>query len=116
MSEPKELLMPPANLMKEWYDECRASEKPLHWPLFSVLKAAQWGADQQLEACCDWVEKNDMLKRAHHDLRAHCRPKPPSLKQQALQALETADIGYSVTLTPAEGSMVRRALEALPDE
>ena len=56
----------------------------------------------------------------HHDLLERARaaltePKPPSLKEQALMALEDGDLGPGASLTPAEVCIIRRALEALPD-
>jgi hypothetical protein len=53
---------------------------------YLCTQAAQWGADQELEACCEWLAK----KQGHsgtllfNALRAARRPKPPSLKEQAL--------------------------------
>ena len=56
----------------------------------------------------------------HHDLLERARaaltePKPPSLKEQALMALEDGDIGPGASLTPVEVCIIRRALEALDD-
>ncbi len=53
-------------------------------------RAAQWGADQELEACCEWLEQQTLC--GHQDLlrsfRAARRPKPPSLKERALKGLD----------------------------
>jgi len=73
--------------------------------------AAQWGADWELEACCetlrvDWGA-SDVIKY----LRAARRPKTPSLKEQALDELTSAERLY-----PADWSTIRRALEALPND
>ena len=48
--------------------------------------AVQWGADLELEACAEWlgplgIKGGDTLRRAR-------RPKPPSLKEQALAVLD----------------------------
>jgi hypothetical protein len=67
--------------------------------------AAQWGADQELEACCALLEQKGVP--AWSLLRLHRRPKPPSLKEQALKALEDDDIDVY---------LIRRALEALPND
>jgi hypothetical protein len=119
MSEPKELLMPPDLLIKEWQRqwETLTSEKQT-WERFMIAKAAQWGADKELGACYVWLKDVvcDDPQDTARALLAHRRPKPPSLKEQALEALKTADIGYSLILNKAEGSIVRLALEALPDE
>ena len=80
--------------------------------------AAQWGADQELEACCktlediwdnkDLVTLSDVLR----GLRAARRPKPPSLKEEALEqlrSLQQCGAGHR------DIDKIRRALEALPE-
>ena len=71
--------------------------------------AAQWAADQELEACCKCV--SDYWGHDPDHLRDFRRPKPPSLKEQALEAAR-------IELNPDDknGSLIIRALEALPDE
>jgi hypothetical protein len=73
-----------------------------------ATKAARWGADQELEACCQ------ELPGLANFLRAARRPKQPTLKEQALQRLESLEkladaMGYNSDDT------IRRALEALDD-
>ena len=75
--------------------------------LFTMI--AQWGADQELEACCEWLFQ-DGYDVTSARLRAARRPKPPSLKEQALDELVAAERLY-----PADWSTIRRALEALDD-
>jgi hypothetical protein len=70
--------------------------------------AAQWGADQELEACCalmdDWgLEESD--------LRAARRLEPPSLKEQALEVLGHVQKGWG--LAEVDLDTIRRALEGL---
>ena len=83
--------------------------------------AAQWGADQELEACCEWLERNYNYPRADHPLRTARRPKPPTptLKEQALAILATAggpDYPTQMTvLNTDQHILIRRALEALPN-
>ena len=75
--------------------------------------AAQWAADQELEACCKCV--SDYWGHDPDHLRDFRRPKPPSLKQEAWKLLE--DYGTNgVRLTHEQCSNIRRALEALPDD
>jgi len=52
----------------------------------AITKASQWGADQELEACCQWLRSKDILEPAIDALRAARRPKTPRLKEQALEA------------------------------
>jgi hypothetical protein len=46
--------------------------------------AARWGADQELEACYEWLEDWDEPDSYAVPMRAARRPNPPSLKEQAL--------------------------------
>jgi len=75
-------------------------------------KAAQWGADQELEACCALMELSD--SNARDFLQSARRPKPPSLKEQALTALEGYMTGKTI-LTKDSLDTIRRALEQLDD-
>jgi hypothetical protein len=82
-------------------------------------EVVQWGADQELEACLKWLTEqtcfhpeSDLIK----DLRAARRPKPPSLKEQALAALDDAIMrGDCITISDALPT-IRRALEQLPND
>jgi hypothetical protein len=85
--------------------------------------AARWGADQELEACCEWTA----IVGGAEALRAARRPKPPSLKEQALGALSRADkdaltnpltgelVALRTILSKEQSDTIRRALEALDD-
>jgi hypothetical protein len=83
--------------------------------------AAQWGADQELEACCEWLWRDLdayelVASRAvylDHNLRASRRPKPSSLKEQALH--ELADVYDRDKIDDTTCDTIRRALEALDD-
>ena len=76
-------------------------------------EAARWGADQELEACCDVLK--DWGSCLSPDLRA-ARRKPPSLKEQALQALAHLENGAHCSMDTTESAhYIRRALEQLDD-
>jgi hypothetical protein len=87
--------------------------------------AAQWGADQELEACCEWLHEELKLTLLTLDvgLRDARRPNPPSLKEQALDALgpeplpETGPTGDTIlNMSSIERHRtIRRALEQLDD-
>ena len=84
-----------------------------------ATRAAQWGADQELEACCEEIIRifDDEKIVSVHDfiqhLRAARRPKPPSLKEQALDELHISfDRGY---LKKEAADTIRHALEQLDD-
>jgi hypothetical protein len=81
-----------------------------------TTQAARWGADQELEACCEWLSQWRCMfgdNRPQVGLRAARRPKPPSLKEQALEALKDIECEYVIGATT---STIRRALEALPND
>ena len=87
----------------------------------TVTELAQQIADQELEACCAWI-LNYCPWDADH-LRAARRPKPPSLKKQALAALGEMSIEPCLingvdanAAVRAKYDTIRRALEALPDD
>jgi len=104
------LITPPPELIAQWIQEWVNIHGPDNEGIdYVVAKAAQWGADQELEACCalmdDWgLEESD--------LRAARRPKPPSLKWRALQAWAAVETGTDDQTAMA---VIRRALEALPE-
>ena len=79
---------------------------------YITLCAAQWGADQELEACLKHLFQRGFSDADILCLRATRRPKPPSLKEQALAALEVIPklVGFE-----SERDAIRRALEALDD-
>ena len=72
-----------------------------------ILEAFAAGADQEFEACCAEVSwfTADILRAAR-------RPKPPSLKEQALAALDQVEADFN---TGSFGDTIRRALEQLND-
>jgi hypothetical protein len=79
-----------------------------------ILEAFQAGADQELEACCAFVRRGPWCSEK---LRAARRPKPPTLKEQALKALKVLPTPEGqVTLDITDLNTIRRALEALPND
>ena len=113
-------ITPPSKLIKQWLAEfygldCHPWMAPGEMTLHVAAAAARWGADQELDACCEHL-KRSMSPRATVDyLRAARRPKPPSLKEQALEALDQADNGLTEYEWPSRHDIIRRALESLPD-
>ena len=77
-----------------------------------AAQAAKWGSNQELEACCEWVESEIGRKEWAAELRTARRPKPPSLKEQALEAQQRMWNGES---THGDWQLIRRALEQLDD-
>lgn len=109
-------ITPPLELIREWalnHDYTYANEL---WD-YIATQAARWGADQELEACCEWL-RHGLPYESHADyLRDARRPKPQSLKEQAYDALDTYIYGEPNPKDKEHTyNIIRRALEALPDE
>jgi hypothetical protein len=76
-------------------------------------KAAQWGADQELEACCEWLKAKHWIEPEFSDeLRAARRSKPPSLKEQALKEIE--ELAHEA-VTGCNLDILERAIKSIPD-
>jgi hypothetical protein len=109
-------ITPPPELVQQCWDELRDQTQDLDaakaWGK-AITLAYQAGADQELEACLLRVGdgRRENLSQVIA-LRAARRPKAPSLKEQALEALEHI-LHNSSTELGAE--TIRRALEALDD-
>ena len=101
-------ITPPQELRDKWLDE--APNTSVYD--YIIDSAAQWGADQELEACCALLELSD--DNARDFLQSARRPKPPSLKEQALTALTRYTTGETI-LTNESVDTIRRALEQLDD-
>jgi hypothetical protein len=101
---------PPPELIKQLEDDwfrCRKKANVL------LIQAYQAGADQELEACCEWLTKRTTSRADADQLRAARRPKPPSLKEQALALVSYTNAGDH--LDGAALDTIRRALEQLDD-
>jgi hypothetical protein len=109
-------ITPPPELVQQWVDAYFGGGIS-HVDL--AAQAAQWGADQELEACCEWIDSFQNKFVYAHDLRLVRRPKAPSLKKQALEALTSApgpDYPIVMTMLNADQhALIRRALEQLDD-
>jgi hypothetical protein len=102
-------ITPPADLLKRWEDAWFDEEEH---PDVLLIQAFQAGADQELETCLKWLEQNQGRWEIPMALRDARRPKPPSLKEQALDAHNRMMAG---TETQDDWMIIRRALEQLDD-
>ena len=92
---------PPEELVQQW----RESKILLK---DALVVAAQWGADQELEATLGLMETLNI--RGVDYVRNARRPKPPTLKEQALEQLrdlQQCGAGHRDT------DKIRQALESL---
>ena len=104
-------ITPPPKLVQQWYDAARGPrcEQEL------ATQAARWGADQELGACCELLDINGCPGTWIDTLRAARRPKPPSLKEQALTQLASLHADLKVHGLGTNTDTIRRALERLDD-
>jgi hypothetical protein len=109
MTENNHPITPPPELIEDWIEIAKPLPQRPPNPNELAALAARWGADQELEACRLWVSENCDIYSAVELIQSR-RPKPPSLKEQALKAL--LKIGR---IDSALYSVIRDALESLPD-
>jgi hypothetical protein len=124
MTDNNHPITPPPELVDQWRaipEYADISEK-----LFSIsittnklrdiaTQAARWGADQELEACCEWIYKlMDRGLEWSMDLRIARRPKPPSLKEQSIALIDKIQ-GNKEMWDIRDLDVIRQALESLPD-
>jgi hypothetical protein len=116
-------ITPPPELVQQWVAEIWHEGTPVRVSLGAehiATRAAQWGADQELGACCEriaqWYRAQPFLKLDGGDpvplLRAARRPKPPSLAEEALVRVEKYRNDFMPPLEK-DWEIIRRALERL---
>ena len=109
-------ITPPPELVVKWIKSARYKDfmpYPEGYEQYEqrlTTIAARWGADQELEACCEWLDSKGSPNASR--LRTARRPKPPSLKERALQAWAAVEAGTDDQTAMA---VIRRALEQLDD-
>ena len=110
-------ITPPPELVQQWIESTRSNDcigaYPADLEQQICVLAAQYGADQELEACCEWVGAVD--GKYGPRLRLARRPKPPSLKEQALALIDDCTDPEGDYLDDNALSIIRRALEQLDD-
>lgn len=103
-------IAPPPELIRKWNAD--AVDAPIADKRYIAIQAARWGSDQELEACC--ANMHTVYGKGQADwLRSMRRPKPPSLKEQALALVEQHEDGWRPS--PKDWDTIRRALESLPE-
>jgi len=107
-------ITPLPELIRKWNVD--AVDAPIADKRYIATQAARWGADQELEACCEYISRwfaTPEYRAA--ELRAARRPKPPSLKEQALDQLRSIEIDLTRCGMGIGVETIRCALESLPD-
>jgi hypothetical protein len=101
-------ITPPPELIAKW-----AGSMCGHY------EAARWGADQELEACCEWFQEfyktESWIKHDLKHFRSARRPtSPPSLKEEAIDTLHLIRDHLPADMYE-KSFLIRRALEQLDD-
>lgn len=110
-------ITPPPELVEEWANASARTHREngtyAQHEFALATQAARWGADRELEACCEWV--GSISGKYGPRLRLARRPKPPSLKEQALGALYAIATGADDTREFHQDiETIKEALESLP--
>jgi hypothetical protein len=113
-------ITPPPELLKQWEEvwfNGRYSRLNIDVLILEVFQA---GADQELEACIKVIADHKWFASPYYrmaELRAARRPKPPSLKEQALATLQkiSKDSYPCSYQDDGDWDTIRRALESIPD-
>lgn len=109
----KHSFIPPQQLVDKWvamFEHCD--------DINVLTEVAQWGADQELDACCEWLSRSghQFAETYVAYLRAARRPKPVNLKKAAYDALDTYIYGNPDPKDKERTyNAIRRALESLPE-
>ena len=89
MSNQQHPITPPPELVEKWVSEIWHEGTPVRIAASDIhiaTQAAQWGADQELEACVKWIEDCGYHPSVSEDFRDARRPQPPSLKEQEIES------------------------------
>ena len=114
-------ITPPPELVREWHQSAAGIHfHPYGYSEYIAAKAAQWGSDHELLACGNYLEKCAAWEPEDvNEFYNYRRPKPPSLKEQALKILEEEpeadDVKELVVFDVDQVKIIRKALEQLND-
>lgn len=105
-------ITPPPELLEQWATEYWGPGESMgEGEKYIATQAARWGADQELEACVEWLPSD--LTINGESLRAARRPNPPSLVEEALLAIDAAVADNRISAEIAR--VTRTALERLQE-
>ena len=113
-------ITPPPELVQQWlgtYFGTTVTGEMSDVELAIATQAARWGSNQELEACCEWLDEGfGDVGNLPATLRAARRPKPPSLRELALESVKRfEESGEFFSDQMRELEFIRKALEQLDD-
>jgi hypothetical protein len=109
-------ITPPFELVQQWINEGDGFTEG-----YFATQAARWGADQQLAKDAEWLDQHALdaphlkITPVGESLKEAMRLKPPSLKEQALDALREAE-STGCLYVNGRSDLIRKALEALSND
>ena len=132
-------IAPPLELVQQWWTDAQTlksdeskeirfianvsarwgADQQLKLDTNQIAQAYQAGADQELEACCEEMKSLPSPlgipfgEMASNALRAARRPKPLTLKEQALESVKRFESGQDLM---GDLDTILQALEALPND
>lgn len=92
-------ITPSPELVRQWWVDAQKNLSPdvVCWVNNIAARAAQWGADQELDACCEVLNNlNDGYWSK--ELRAARCLEPPSLKARLTKAIQDKDLDTAFRL------------------
>ena len=121
-------ITPPPELVQQWLED-GPEDGEFGISKHIATQAASWGADQELEACCEWFQEFYKTESwVKHDLKhfrdARRPANPPSLKETLLARVaripgEGADTAYLHHWLENESQQLvdalHKAINSLPD-
>ena len=108
-------IIPPPELVQCFLRSNPVTPTGMTYEQFIATRFAQWGADQELDACDEWLFQ-DGYDVTSARLRAARRPKLLSDKEQALNALSLIMSRQKGMFDGKPFETIRQALEALPND
>jgi hypothetical protein len=117
MTNQQHPITPPPELVLQWL-EGGPEDGEFGISKHVATQAARWGADQELEACCEYLTRcaawEDWEPEDIQEMRDLRRPKPPSLKEEAIDTLHLIRDHLPADMYK-KSFLICRALESLPD-
>ncbi|NBX50571.1 hypothetical protein EBT25_11695 [bacterium] len=109
-------ITPPPELVRQWLGEffgCTVSGELSDSERFLATRAAQWGADKELLACGNYLKQCAVWEEEDvTEFYNYRRPKPPSLKEQALKEIKEL---AREAVTGCNLDILERAIKSIPD-
>jgi len=105
-------IVPARELVQKWANEADYDERSWLYEIHIANHAATWGAHQQLLACGKYLEQCAAWEEEDvTEMYNYLCSKPPSLKEQALAALDEEQAEMSIV----NYKTIRAVLEQLDD-